>query len=55
MTREAAVIFFVDIQEIQEIANLYKVIEKTTEEEKDIIIRQHKTSSSKGKKGTSKK
>jgi len=44
-----------EIQEIQEIADLYKEIEETSEEEEDVIITQHKIASSKGKKGTSKK
>jgi len=40
------------IQEIQEMADLYKEIEETSEEEEEMIITQHKTASSKGKKGT---
>jgi len=43
------------IQEIQEMIDLYKEIEEILEEEEDVIITQHKTASSKGKKGTSKK
>jgi len=42
-------------QEIQEMADLYKEIGETSEEEEDVIITQYKTASSKGKKRTSKK
>jgi len=44
-----------EIQEIQELADLQRELEETSEEESDVIITQDKKSSTKGKKGTLKK